>query len=370
MSLIRSSPDLSHKISNLRATAALLVVFFHYAIFFFTNQDFCAKLSYFSPLDLSSFDGFIQILKDFPLNLGCFAVTIFFLISGFLTPYLLERYTTRRMFLKNRFFRLWPTYAICLAINIFFIWGACIYNDIDFPFTSPEIFASFLGVRDIFGHPFITGVVWTFEIEIKFVLFCFIVYPLIQRASLYLLTFIIISLFWICFFGKFLTEEYLELPDLLFYFFRSMTHNLKFFCFLLEGMAYYFFLEKKVSRKNFLYLSLILMISFVSDLYFTIKIDFFITYILSYFSAFAFFVWYILRIFSNSQSFRFLRFVSDMSYPLYLIHAIPSYIIMYILYDFGVSLFWGMGIAFVMCFPLSYGVHRFIESPIRNKFSR
>lgn len=370
MSLLHTSPHLSHKIHNLRATAALLVVFFHYFIFFFTEHDFCAKLACFSPLDLSDFEGFIQPLRTFPLNLGRFAVTIFFLISGFLTPYLFERYTTRSMFLKNRFFRLWPTYVVGLILNILFVWGACVYNDINFPFTVPELSTSFLGLRDILGYPFITGVVWTFEIEIKFILFCFIAYPLIQKSSLRLLVAIIIVLFWVCFWGKLLTQEDLDFPEPLFYFFRTMTHNLKFFCFLLEGMCYYFFLSKKISKKEFLHLSIILMSSFIVEVYATLKPDYFVEYIVSYSAGLALFMWYIARLFSKPQSSRFLRFTSGISYPLYLIHAVPSYIIMFILYDLGVPLFLGIGLAFIICFILSYLVHLFIEEPIRKTWSR
>lgn len=370
MSFIDSDPNLSHKINNLRALAALFVVFFHYFIFFFTDHKFCAKLSCFPPLDMSPFEGFIQFLEAIPFNLGYFAVAFFFLISGFLTPYLFERYTSRRLFFKNRFFRLWPTYVIGLSINILFIWGACLYNGIDFPFSFSEISASFFGLRDVLGYPFITGIVWTFEIEIKFILFCFIVYPLIQKPSLRLLVALCIILFWICFWGQRITQEDLTYPDALFYFFRSLTHNIKFFCFLLEGVIYYFFLSNKISKKEFLILSIILMLSFIAELYFTLKIDYFIQYLLSYFSGLGVFIWYMGRVFTKSQSLHFFHFVAKTSYPLYLIHAVPSYIIMFILYDLGISLFWGIGLAFLVCFALSYITHCFVEEPVRGLWKK
>ena len=365
MPLFRSRPDISAKLDNVRALAALGVMFYHYFIFFFIEQNMSARLSCFPPLDFSS-SSFVEFLKGCPFDLGRFAVTFFFLMSGFLTPYLLEKYPTRSAFFGDRFFRLWPIYAVGLGINLLFIWGACEYNDMDFPFEFSELLCSFFAARDIAGYPFITGIVWTFEVEVKFILFCLIFYPLIQKASLKPLTIIIAVLFAGCYFvTNFMYDEY-DLRDFTFTFFKAVGNNLRYFPFLLMGMSFYFLFTNKISKKTFVGLCTALSLLFALGMYLTVKPHIFVQYIVSYFPALALFIWYINWQFSKTQTSSVLGFIARMSYPLYLIHAIPGYIITYILHEQGIPLLIGMGIACIPTFGISYLAHRLIEQPIRN----
>jgi peptidoglycan/LPS O-acetylase OafA/YrhL len=50
-------------------------------------------------------------------NIGRFGVTLFFLISGFIIPYSLERGGSIRNFWIGRFFRLYPVYWISLLLS-------------------------------------------------------------------------------------------------------------------------------------------------------------------------------------------------------------------------------------------------------------
>src|SRR5271169_3240301 len=144
----------------IRGIAALGVVVYHYFIFFFTNQNFCARLSNFSPIEF--FNPILEQVKDFPFDLGQFSVGLFFLLSGFLVPSLVERYPTRKTLFQNRFFRLWPIFAVGLLINILFVLGGSFYTGNELPYSADMIIASFVCLRDIFDYPYITGIVWTF----------------------------------------------------------------------------------------------------------------------------------------------------------------------------------------------------------------
>ena len=325
----------------LRSFSAIIVMFYHYLIFFFTHQSFCAHLCCFSPLDLSSFP-LVQPLKSFSFDIGRFAVALFFLISGFLMPSLLEKYPTRISFLENRFFRLWPVYVVGLAINLLFIWGACLYNQREFPYLAKQIFASFLCLRDFLDYPFITGVVWTFEIEVHFIIFCTIIYPLLRGLFLKLLIILQPCVFLLCF----LLSELLNGQDFLGErFFEIFSANSKFFCFLFLGMYFCLFCTLTAER--------------------------FKSYLVSYLLALLLFICFMKRQSSsdvNHQIKNISSFVSNISYPLYLIHAIPGYILIYILYNEGIPFLWGVLIAIFFSFLTAFLLHFFIEHPIR-KFS-
>ncbi|MBS0185712.1 MAG: acyltransferase [Proteobacteria bacterium] len=370
MILFHSYPNLSHKINNLRAMSALFVLIYHYFIFFFTAQGLSALYSVFTPLEFPNQD-LIQMVKDFPFDLGKFAVAEFFLISGFLVPSLIEKYPTRASFFKNRFFRLWPIYAIGLAINIIFIWGACLYNGLDFVHTLKSVIASFFCVRDFLGYPFITGIVWTFEIEVKFFLFCLVVYPLIQRPSPRGLLFLKTFLFFGCFYLASLLYEDQKTHFYAYQFFKILSNNLNYFCFLLIGMCFSFFLLKKISQKVFITFCILTSLFFLIESYLIFTPVVWFRIVFSFFPALFLFIWYIAKSEPHkSHHVPILREISEMSYPLYLIHAIPGYIIMYILYDYGFSLPIGIIVACLMSYVLTYVVHHYMEKPIRNKWSR
>src|SRR3990167_2818312 len=160
---------MDQKLNYIRGGAALCVVLYHYGFFFFTNQTFCAQLCFFPPIEFAH--PFIETIESFPFDLGQFAVTLFFLLSGFLSPYLIEKYKTRAAFLRNRFFRLWPIYAVGLLINILSVVAGSFYTGGEWPYSFDHVLASLFCVRDLLGYSYITGIVWTFEIEVKFIIF-------------------------------------------------------------------------------------------------------------------------------------------------------------------------------------------------------
>ena len=350
--------------------SALFVLIYHYCIFFFTAQGLSALYSVFTPLEFSN-QYFIEMVKDFPFDLGKFAVAEFFLISGFLVPSLIEKYPNRASFFKNRFFRLWPIYAIGLALNMLFIWGACLYNGLEFVHTIESVVASFFSVRDFLGYPFITGVVWTFEIEVKFFLFCLVVYPLIQRPSPRGLLFLKTFLFFACFYLASLFYEDQRMNFYAYQFFKTLSNNLNYFCFLLIGMCFSFFLLKKISQKVFITFCVLTSLLFLIESYLIFTPTAWYRTIFSFFPALFLFIWYIAKSEPHkSHHVPILKEISEMSYPLYLIHAIPGYIIMYILYDYGISLPVGIIVACLVSYGLTYVVHHYMEKPIRNKWSR
>ncbi len=359
-----------NSLNYIRGLAALFVVIYHYFIFFFIYQWFSAMLSLFEPL---AFDNpLIETVKHFPFDLGQFSVGLFFLLSGFLAPSLVNRYQTRGAFLKNRFFRLWPIYTIGLLINILFIYGGTLYTDAIFPYSSEHIMASFLSLRDVFGYSFITGIVWTFEIEVKFVLFCLCVYPFIKnnkittvlalQTALYI---VLESAYFYCLQSP--DFDAVDLSSL-----KAMTYSVKHFSIILIGMYIYMYMSKTISLSKTLALTLVSLVLFnIKDMvteFSNHDVQQFISYVGS-FLLFSFMCYM-----ENKKGFSFpfqknitngLNYISKISYPLYLIHALPGYVVMYICYYQGYSLLLGMAIGLISSFVGAHYLTKFIETPIR-----
>jgi len=118
-------------------------------------------------------------------NLGSFGVALFFLISGFVIPYALMR-QSRLGFLAARALRLWPTYAVGLASTIAWLglltWG---FGE-PFPLRWADVARHFaLGARDLTSTPSIDGVVWTLEVEVRFYLMCLLMAPAFRRGRVW-----------------------------------------------------------------------------------------------------------------------------------------------------------------------------------------
>ncbi|HDY3018908.1 TPA: acyltransferase [Salmonella enterica] len=160
----------------LRGGAALCVLFSHYTASFFISNDFISSVLNIPKAKNLSFPRIILdfIPVEFPGFLSIFGVATFFLISGFLIPISIEKYTVTT-FLKKRFFRLYPTYFIVCIINLFFVFlGFCIfhYSGKDYHYGLDKILSIFsMGlsqyVKDTIS---MDPVAWTLAIEVLFYL--------------------------------------------------------------------------------------------------------------------------------------------------------------------------------------------------------
>ena len=128
----------------LRGISALLVLLFHYT---------------------SRYDMLYGHVENYPfmMSRGSFAVLMFFLLSGYLTFKGLNRYEPKS-FVKNRFFRLYPTYWLCLIptmvlVSIFLPDQVVSIKDFALNFTMLQLY---LGVK------FVDGAYWTLSCEVLF----------------------------------------------------------------------------------------------------------------------------------------------------------------------------------------------------------
>jgi peptidoglycan/LPS O-acetylase OafA/YrhL len=168
----------------LRGLAALSVIVFHTTWVFWHWPDAVAGLLYVrAPLAGPALDLWPSAFVDVSwFNLGSFGVALFFLISGFVIPYALMR-QSRPGFLVARALRLWPTYAVGLACTIAWLGLISWSFGQPFPFRWADLLSHFvLGVRDLTATPSIDGVVWTLEVEVRFYLVCLLIAPALRRG--------------------------------------------------------------------------------------------------------------------------------------------------------------------------------------------
>jgi peptidoglycan/LPS O-acetylase OafA/YrhL len=106
------------------------------------------------------------------VDLGALGVAVFFLISGFVIPISLDRYSVPG-FLVGRCWRLVPTYVVCFALTVGAIAWAGAHYGRPFPYTVAEVAIHAIpGLRLATGSRFIDLVIWTLEVEVLFYVIC------------------------------------------------------------------------------------------------------------------------------------------------------------------------------------------------------
>ena len=173
---MRTEPSQKVEFANtLRGLACLSVVFAHYAGVFWEAPVAVVSLTGLPTYQITAdqmpalnwFDNAIPNLQWGPLG-----VAIFFLISGFVIPYSLNRQSFVQ-FLLNRVFRIWPTYVCGFAVTAVAISVGCWMFASTVPFNSRDLLIHALpGLRDVVGGRNIDGIIWTLEIEVKFYALC------------------------------------------------------------------------------------------------------------------------------------------------------------------------------------------------------
>ncbi len=151
----------------IRGPACLLVVFTHLFDLFPNAQTLVAQIANFPPLTglpVVPWMGILGVLARNHISTGALGVLLFFLVSGFVIPFSLEHRNLRGFFVR-RFFRLYPTLWVCLlitiamlAVQIHFLGGAL-------PFGKRTVGANAFLVSSYVRAPWIEPVFWSLAVE-------------------------------------------------------------------------------------------------------------------------------------------------------------------------------------------------------------
>jgi len=314
-------------LDDMRGIAIISVMLYHY--FFVYHKSELTE-------SLSPALQYFRLSNDW-LNLGVFAVSIFFLISGFVINMSLRGEGSIKETVKfaiKRFFRLYPAYWFAIVL---IITSTCFYGNPD-KYKLVQILVNMTMLQDFFGIEHIDGVFWTLMIEIKFYVLMAFVFLIGARNSLkgIILALIVISL---------VTGKYVFMyPALMFF----------------GAIIYFDFIGKKqINLRNIVFsLVLVLVFSLV------VKDDVYGAFI-GKSIAFLFSIIIFLTLISwNKKLGRFLAFMGMVSYSFYLLHQVIGYLI---LDAISGALGWSSYlITYLIITTAAYISFRYVEKPINN----
>jgi peptidoglycan/LPS O-acetylase OafA/YrhL len=164
---------------QLRGIAALLVVFSHLVGIYWFQPEVPSLVSG------ASWDGapkpaIALALDVLPFNPGPLGVALFFMISGFVIP-LSFRHHSRPSFLLARALRIYPTYLAALFLGLGIRFASTAWWGEPFQVHPLVILANALLLHDLAGIGNLDLVNWTLVVELKFYLLFALAYPLILR---------------------------------------------------------------------------------------------------------------------------------------------------------------------------------------------
>jgi peptidoglycan/LPS O-acetylase OafA/YrhL len=342
----------------------------------------------------------VLMINSIPdLNYGLFGVSLFFLISGFVIPFSLRKYDSFQ-FLCARFFRIVPPYIAGFSITILALIASSAYFGKQFLYSAWTVLVNAFFIQDLLVLPSIDGIIWTLEIELKFYIICAVIILWIKHYEFKKILLLCFGFF----IGMLISLKALSLISgeatfsLIVGFIYVYQLDFTMITFMFIGTMVYFYYFGKISAKE-----LILAIVFLFSLF---SIDYSIgvykqvafSVIKNFVLAFLIFILFfylrdkplILPVFSQIPNrYKIVNFwnstskiiseklteyiekivkpglskLADISYSLYIVHGISSYVLMSILLDLGLTPVMVIVIAIINSLILAYLLHRFIEEP-------
>ena len=171
--------------NQLRGLAALAVVATHLIGVFWSERDYIAGMTA-SPQQHGPVPALFALVGQPWLNFGPFGVAVFFLISGLVIPFSLERHS-RGGFLLARWLRIFPTYMLALLLGLAVLYGASLFWQIPMSFNPLRIISNLLLINQYTGHASFDMVSWTLVIELKFYLIMCLFAGAVLRGSIVVL---------------------------------------------------------------------------------------------------------------------------------------------------------------------------------------
>lgn len=309
------------ELDALRGIAALAVVCFHY---FYRYNDIY---------------GHENLFVDWSL-MGKFGVELFFMVSGFVIFWTLNRVDKPLDFIVSRFSRLYPAYWAALIITFLIV---SFYGLPGREVSLRDALMNILMFQEYLKIPHVDRVYWTLTVELTFYFWMFVFYlrSCLDKAEI-ILSFIIG-------FSIFHSIGAIDIPTPLYEIFI-----MKYLPFFTAGICFYKITNQDIDLKRNIF---ILSFSLLS----TIAI-----YSFKHFIVFT--IFYIVFYLALSGRMKFLQFkpfvfMGGISYSLYLIHQNIGYVIINKFYEMQWSPLLGILASLVFCIFLAVLSSKFIEKP-------
>jgi len=346
---------------NLRAVAILLVIMSHFAGLFWQNPPIIHALLQMIPVDNHLHPGAMftvaQALHFHPrVDYGALGVALFFVISGFVIPFSLERYG-RGQFAIARLFRIYPTYWMGLLVTLAAIYCGGRYFHYETNLESGRIIKQLLLIRDWFWIPPLDAVSWSLEIEVKFYLICLPAAGWLRNGRVVPLLLIPLGLAGLSLIaadGN--NTETIKWTNV-------VQYDLPIIAFMFTGVVMNLLYRQKLDPALAgCAIAVVLGCSFMAMWKSEVLGAYSGTMILNYSLALTLFcTCYYFRRFAVKNP--IVNFLADISYPLYAVHAVSGFLIMEVLLARGWNTGAAAGTALAAAITLAAVIHWTVELP-------
>lgn len=308
------------ELDSIRGIAAIAVVIYHYFYRYndlFGHKNISAEWSY----------------------LGRHGVEIFFIVSGFVIFWSLNRVKHPVDFIVSRISRLYPVYWASVILTF------CLVSTIGLEGRSVDFIDALINLtmlQEFFRTPSVDGVYWTLTIELIFYfwIFSLFIFKLHNRADVFLGIFVLAS----------------ALSSLFSFNISNALSKLLLFdhmSFFVSGICFFKILNGIDKKRAFVILILCLFSTAIT--YSALHLPFFLIIYSFFYCA----ITGKLRFMKN----KLLVFLGGISYALYLVHQNIGYIVINYFYEEGTNGLVGILVAFIISLALAFLLTTLIEKP-------
>ena len=361
-------------LNTFRAIAALLVLYAHLFVRFWSNPKGASDVARTVPIGDSIISTKLNLLDIFLskfFSTSEFGVAIFFLISGFVISLSLSK-AKPNQFLVARIFRIYPVIVSVLLFDFIYmnVYHYFVGIPLDIPFKDFLINMSL--AREFYWQVPVEFAIWSLEVEIKFYILMAVLYAFLktekQEYTKYIL---LISTFMLVF--NFMTSGTINLANgdylYLYKFFVVWSQNFPFIIFMFIGVMFYYLYSDKITFIFFIFAVSLLLLLFCYSSWWSLN-ETLRHHVKSYLFAFVFFgIAYMLKNFSFWGRSKVFNFFADISFPLYLIHGMLGFHLQTIFYNQGCSTYIATALSCLIIVLVSYIFHIMIENPF-HKFGK
>ncbi|MDX6556496.1 MAG: hypothetical protein QOD86_2691 [Miltoncostaeaceae bacterium] len=345
----------------------VIVLIEHLGFAFWANNAGAARVANIPPLtEPLAFEGFLRPFYHLILQniiFGDIGVALFLLISGFVIPMSLERYSPGRFFVA-RIFRLYPVWLVGLAAAAVMFVIARIAFGSPFPFSWGDWWRNALLIQDWTLSPYILPLVWTLLVEIKFYILCGLMawFFGVHRALPVLGIVAALTAYTLAVEGRF--QELATTDRYLYAAIQVPAFSAKFMAFMFVGLCFFNLFRERWSPLKFVGMSLAVGAAFIVSNEHAPDLQLFQDQILMSFGiGFAVFaLTFAVRDWIPYS--RTWNLIADVSYPLYTLHWVIGVMLITELYKLHPVPVLNVAESFVIIFGLAYLAHRYIEAPL------
>ncbi|MCH8620860.1 acyltransferase [Undibacterium sp. TS12] len=292
-------------------------------------------------------------------GLGPLGVSIFFLISGFVIPFSLEK-NSRSSFMLARVFRIFPTYWTGMLVSLGAVWLSGLYWGNRPNWDVKTVVANAFLCHDLLGIPTTDLVNWTLAIELKFYIVIALLSAFIREGKI--LALFALSAFFLlfnCLLDR-LTPG--SSPAALLIILQALATASVYIQFMLIGIFFYHASRGRLSTVRLAVCVLTQLFLFaLTWKYSPINGQFPVVPKIYGWGLLIFTLAYLLQ--HKFHPNRAIDWLADISFPLYAIHGLTGYVLIKLLLQTGMSFNFAALLSFALVSALAFLLHRTTELP-------